>query len=355
MNKNGENTYKEIFSQPQVWGDTLQAFQSQKGMFDHIWQEKPVDLVIFTGCGSTYYLSLTAAALVQHLTGIAAQARPASELVLFPELTFPKGKRVILVTISRSGETSETILALQTFRQRVNGNVIAITCNSQSTLAKEADFAFSSDAAQENSIAQTRSFTSMTILVEALAAHLANLDTNDTLNPLPSTCQRLLDEYHAMAKTLGEADHIQRFFFLGAGYLYGIAAEAMLKMKEMSLAYSEAFHPLEFRHGPMSMVSNQSLVVGLLSKNAYAQEIAVLNQMYGLGGNILVLVEDDQPKFTKSYHVVRFKSGTPPWAQPVLYLPILQLIAYYRSLYNNQNPDQPQNLSAVVTLETLSS
>jgi glucosamine--fructose-6-phosphate aminotransferase (isomerizing) len=123
----------------------------------------------------------------------------------------------------------------------------------------------------------------------------------------------------------------------------------MLKMKEMSLSYSEAYHFLEFRHGPMSMVNRQTLVVGLLSEAALPHEIAVLKDMRALGGRVLAITPVKLPPEAADYQIVLPK-GLTDMERGALYLPALQLLAFYRSLRNGLNPDTPTNLTAVVNL-----
>ena len=168
---------------------------------------------------------------------------------------------------------------------------------------------------------------------------------------LPAKGSRLIAAYHDLAARLGAAPAIQRFFFLGSGPLYGLACEAMLKMKEMSLSYSEAYHVLEFRHGPKSMVDATSLVVGLLSENAFVEECAVLADMRRLGARTLAIVPDDKADSAIADSLVTLpddRSSISP--SLVFYLPILQLLAYYRSRSKGLDPDGPRNLTAVVTL-----
>lgn len=353
MVERGTHTLREILSQPVVWQETLASFPSQARGLVQFWQQSSPEQLLVTGCGSTYYLSLTAAPLLQALTGVPSQARPASELVFFPEWLFPSAQRILLVTISRSGETTETVEAVRAFRQYGGKHLLAITCDSHSSLAQSADFVLAANTAQEQSVAQTRSFSSMTLLVQAAAAHLAGQDTHRILAPLPQIGEQLLSAYSPLANRLGESRDVESFFFLGAGFLYGIACEAMLKMKEMSLSYSEAFHPLEFRHGPMSMVDERSLVVGLVSPQAQQQEVAVLQHMHQLGGKILAQGDLDASQIISFGEVVRINSGIPAWARPVLYLPVLQLLAFYRALARGQDPDHPHNLQAVIQLESL--
>ncbi len=346
----GIHSLTEITSQPQIWDKAAQAFERQAGALKALWTAGGFDRVLFTGCGSTHYLALAGAALVQQLTGINARAYPASEIALMPEFVLLPNSKPLLITVSRSGETTETVEALRVFREQTGSPVIAVTCASSSTLSLQADLNFSVDEAQETSLAQTRSFASMMIVVQGIAATMAGREDFGSLDRLTPTVTRLLDRYGGLAKRLGEDRQIERFFFLGSGKLYGIANEGMLKMKEMSLSYSEAFHVLEFRHGPMSMVNEHSLVVGLISDEAAPQEIAVLRQMRGRGAQILALSEADYG-LGEWAHAVVIDSGLPAWARAVTYLPVLQLMAYYRALSNGQNPDLPANLSFVIALD----
>ena len=348
----GIHTFAEITSQPAVWNKAVTAFAKKSEALKALWNTGNFDHVLFTGCGSTYYLALAGAALFQELTGIDARAYPASEIALLPDFVFLPTSSPLLIAISRSGETTETIEAMRVFRQRTDNPVIAVTCGSSSALSLQADLNFSIDEAQETSLAQTRSFASMLIVVQGIAALIAGRSDLNTLDRLIPTVTRLLEQYGALAKRLGEDRQIERFFFLGSGSLYGVACEGMLKMKEMSLSYSEAFHVLEFRHGPMSMVNEHTLVVGLISEEAAPQEIAVLRQMKARGAQIMVLSETkSDPSLSDWAHFVHLDSKLPRWARAVTYLPVLQLMAYYRALSNGQNPDQPANLSFVIALD----
>jgi glucosamine--fructose-6-phosphate aminotransferase (isomerizing) len=354
MTAPGTHTLSEILSQPSVWAETLDVIAGFQEGLSNLWRDSPVQRVLFTGCGSTYYLSHTAAAKFQMYTGIPACSHPGSELVLFPNLIYPgKSKASLLVTISRSGKTSETLEAVPVFRRRTGGEVLSITCDSRSPLALQSDLAFAADVAQEQSVAQTRSFTTMLLMAQSLVGYYAYQDVEGALSRLPGEAQELLDDYQPAARRLGEDNTLERFFFLGNGFLYGLASEAMLKMKEMSLTHSEAYHTLEFRHGPMSMVNARTLVVGLISESAYTHEMAVLRQMHDLGARVLVITPVLPPGITDWAEVVELNASVPAWARSVLYLPVLQLMAYYRAISKNLDPDRPANLDAVVHLDDL--
>jgi glucosamine--fructose-6-phosphate aminotransferase (isomerizing) len=152
-----------------------------------------------------------------------------------------------------------------------------------------------------------------------------------------------LNEYSTLAAELGSDAALDRFYFLGSGVRYGMACEASLKMKEMSLSHSEPFYFLEFRHGPKSMVTPGTLVVGLLSDAQRQPEQAVLDEMRGLGGRVLALGESGAD--------VAIQSGLSEPARSGLYLLVLQLLAYARARHKGLNPDQPTNLDAFVALK----
>ena len=343
----GRFTIAEIMSQPAVWENALRTFSGLREKFAAYWAVAAPDQVIVTGCGSTYYLALTAARLLRR-SGVDASACPASELLLNAEAICIPGRRYLLLTLSRSGTTSETVRAQEQFKSGIGGSVITVTCDSASPLAAGADLAFAIDAGQEKSVAQTRSYSSMLLVVQQVAAHLAGRRLTDS-SQLPAVCHQLLESHADLARSLAENAAIEKFFFLGMDALYGIACEAMLKMKEMSLSYSEAYHTLEFRHGPMSMVGDDSLVIGLITPAAAKQEIRVLDEMTDMGATVLAIAQTH----IENHQHVRLPADLPGWCSPVLYLPVLQLLAYHRAMFNDCDPDQPHNLSAVVSLDDI--
>ena len=348
-------TWQEIISQPQTWRATLDGFAaSQAALKDFIAgdlaSKSPFDQIVVVGCGSTHYLAQAAAATLTHCTAVPARAFPSSEVWLFPG-TVPAG-RTLLLAVSRSGTTTETLRALERFREINAGPVLTVTCHPESPLAQQADFVLAAPDAQERSIAQTRSFSSMLLLTQALTATLARDEGMlEQLRQLPDALDDLVDRVGDLPRRLGADLDVERIYFLGAGPLYGLANEVMLKMKEMTLSYAEAYHSLEFRHGPMSMVNEHTLIVGLLSDTALAEEIRVLEDMHNLGGRTLALVED-RSAFAgwQPDHIVELGSGMNEWARGPLYLPVLQRLAYHRAVAKGLDPDRPHNLTAVIEL-----
>jgi glucosamine--fructose-6-phosphate aminotransferase (isomerizing) len=337
---NESYTYTEIKTQPQAWQNALDvawaAAPAIKALTDRYNQ------VLFSGCGSTYYLSLAGAALFQKMTGKNARAVPGSELLFNTAAVVDQKSPCLLIAISRSGTTSETVKAVEQFKKARLGEVIVVS-NYDTTLSTLADLSIIIPAGQEFSVAQTRSYASMLVAVTALCAIAAGRnELRSAMDELPGLGQHLLEKYESLAQEVGENLNYDRFYFLGSGTRYGLASEVSLKMKEMTLTHSEPFYFDEFRHGPMSMVGESTVVVGLLSAENFAQEQAVLDEMQALGASILALSE--------SHADVEFHSAIPEEVRGVLYLPVLQLMAFHRSLAKGLNPDSPQHLSAVVTL-----
>jgi glucosamine--fructose-6-phosphate aminotransferase (isomerizing) len=251
--------------------------------------------------------------------------------------------------VSRSGETSETLHALQTFRQHSTADILGVTVYADSQLARILPHVLVTAGAEEHSVAQTRSFSSMYVLIQAMTAVAAgNLQILEHLKRLPDRFARLMRAYEPLAKSLADDLNRQHFVFLGSGAYYGLALEAMLKMKEMSLSAAEAFHFLEYRHGPKSLVSDRTLVIGLISDASRTEELKVLAEMRRLGAHVLAL--DETRQGLEADDVVELASGLSYLERGALMLPVLQLMAYYRSMANGLNPDMPTNLDAVVRL-----
>ena len=329
------HTEREILSQPDVWAKTLEDVDPHPAA--HLLRQ--ADEVVVIGCGSTHYLAMTAAALLR-AAGVRAWSLPSSELVptAQPQLVDP-GKTVLLA-ISRSGTTTETTRAVEHFLRHGGHRVIALTCDPSSTLATQADLVMLAPEAQEISVAQTRSFSTMTLIISAVAGALGDADLMHLRN-LPSAGREVMERCREPMRRLAQSVALESFYFLGSGSLFGIASEGMLKLKEMSLTQSEAYHGLEFRHGPMSMCDASASVISLASPERAALEDAVKSDLIELGAHVTTIgpgCDIGLPEHA-------------PWLRSALYLLPLQLLALERALHKGLDPDQPRHLTAVIHLE----
>ncbi|MGD0750929.1 MAG: SIS domain-containing protein [Anaerolineales bacterium] len=351
-NDKGFYTHQEILSQPAAWAAGLAIMKEQRQAILDLAPADRFNQIVFTGCGSAYYLALASAALAQELTGLPTRAFPASELWLYPQSSYTQAK-TLLVALSRSGETTETLRACQAFQADKRGELLTLSCYGDMPLAKLGTHNIVLPSGQEQSVAQTRAFSTLYLGTVALACLWSGrVDLFDSLGRLPEVGARILTEYASLAAGLGRDASLDRFYWLGSGPRQGLACELSLKMKEMSLTHSEPFHFMEFRHGPKAMVTPQALVVGLRSTHNKATETAVLEDVKALGGRTLDLAEDGaEPLPRGSGQEVRFGSGLDEAVRNVLYLPVGQLIAFERSLSKGLDPDRPGNLDSVVKLQ----
>ncbi len=330
-------TEAEIKDQTSAWGQALELVSTAA-----LPKAADYEQTIFTGCGSTHYLSRAAAALYQELTGRPARAVSGGELWLNPA-DYLADRRTLLIAVSRSGTTTETVKAVDRFRAEKRGDVIAVS-NYPARLSQLSDVSIVIERGQEESVAQTQSFASMYVGAAAISARMANrADLLSSMQLLPRVGEGLIAGYEDFVRELGRNLELDRFYFLGSGIRYGLACEMSLKMKEMTLTHSEPFQFLEFRHGPMSMVNSSTVVVGMLSDTNGHYERRVLTEMEALGAHIVSLGESDAD--------VSFASGVPESVRSVLYLPVLQMMALHRSLAKGLDPDRPRNLAAVVKLD----
>jgi glucosamine--fructose-6-phosphate aminotransferase (isomerizing) len=344
MDKHQNHTLKEIQSQPAVWAESLKILEEKRNDLAAYLGREDWHSILFTGCGSTYYLSLAAAGAMQAVQDLPARGLPASEIWLNPGSVRPRGLKTLLVAVSRSGSTTETLRACQAFRAVGLGEILTLSCYPEAPLASLGDMNLVFPAGREESVAQTRSFSTLYLACVGLALlRSAGPQALGQLFALSQLASRLLEKYAAQALELGGDLRFDRTYFLGSGMRYGLASELSLKMKEMSLSHSEPFHFLEFRHGPMSMAGESTLLVGLLGGPAQEKEQQVLNDIAALGARTFMLGEQTGE--------VSFASGLAEPARTPLFLPLGQLLAYGRALSRGLNPDRPHNLSSVITLD----
>jgi glucosamine--fructose-6-phosphate aminotransferase (isomerizing) len=339
--QSGKHTFEEIHSQPAAWPAALQAVKDHARAVNALWQSGHYAQVLLTGCGSPYYIAQAVAANWREM-GLPAIAAPASEIWLNPRSAYLK-KPTLLVALSRSGSTTEVLQACNAFTGEGAGDVLTISCYPQAPLATLGKTNIVVTSGQEESFAQTRAFTSLYLAALACGALFAGDDVQlRDLMQLGEASKRVLAAATPLAQQHGRNAGFDRYYFLGSGERYGLACEMSLKMKEMSLSHSEPFHFMEFRHGPQTMVTESTLVVGLVSERNAEREQAVLADMRKLGGTTFAIGEAGCD--------VNFASGVREPARNALYVVAGQLLAYEHAISKGLNPDRPHNLHAVVKL-----
>jgi glucosamine--fructose-6-phosphate aminotransferase (isomerizing) len=347
----GAFALSEILSQPLCWRTCFSELRDNRTLSRIAEQLGGKRNWLFVGCGSSFYVALSAASTLTALTGMPARAVPASEILLFPQLTLV-AEDCIPVLISRSGRTSEVLKVAEAFRER-NIATLGISCAPNQTLEKLVSSAIVLPAADEQSTVMTRSFTSMLMALQALAATMGGqedfLESQRALNPC---AERFIEELPNHVEEFVSRHAFADYVCLGQGALYGIACESALKLTEMSVSYGQSFHTLEFRHGPKSIVSQQTLIMFLLSESGYKAELEVLEEIKELGGITFVVTNraEDRARRAADF-LVELGADGPELARLPLYLPAQQLLGLYTGIKKGLDPDRPRHLSRVVVLE----
>ena len=344
------NTWKEILSQGVVWRQVLDYLCEGPAIDKILAARKDSTARLFIGCGTSFYLAEAAAISWTLLTGQVARAIPASEILLFPKLL--QAEEPQAVVISRSGRTSEAVRAAHLLRNELHIPTVGITCAENSDLQQACDLSLVLRACDENSTVMTRSFTSMLLALQVLAARQAkDCEFVESLRGVAEQFSRtinyLVERMEAFVATHMFADYV----FLGQGPFYGIAREAALKVMEMSCSYSQSFHALEFRHGPKAIVSPATCLTFFLSDAGQKAESEVLAEMKELGGTIVTVCNRADSETRKNSDlVVELELPADGLALAAPYVVPCQLMGFLSGLKKGLNPDQPKNLTRVVIL-----
>ena len=349
----GVHTIAEILSEPATWKSCLEFVQNSPTI-KSLNEKLPRDIEwLFIGCGSSFYLAQAAATSWTILTGEKTRAIPASEITLFPQL-FPVPCQPALIT--RSGHTSEVLQAAEYLESSLNLRTLAITCGTDTPIQKIASHCIILPFADEKSTVMTRSFTSMLLTLQSLAAIRGDRrDFLDQLRDLPDEVAERMSAIQSTIKSLVDARSFADYVFLGQGPFFGIAQESMLKVKEMSRSYAQSFHTLEFRHGPKAIVSPETLITFIISETAFDAEVAVLEEIKKLGGSTLVVSNAGNSAIRGAAdYLIELSLDVPEAARAAASVIPGQLLGFYTGIKKGLNPDEPRNLSRVVMLETRS-
>lgn len=355
-NTAGAHSLKEILSQPQCWSETLQDLSKSKTLESVAQRFATAQEWLFIGCGSSYYVALSAAAVMGRVTGLRSRALPASEILLHPDLVSGDAGTCVPVLISRSGLTSEVLAAAEVLKRR-GIPTLAISCASGQPLAELATETILLTRADEKSTVMTRSFSSMLLALQALAAVVARKPAFiDSLVAMASTAAPLLPPLPEKIRAFVSSHDFDDYVYLGQGAFYGLACEGALKVTEMSVSYAQCFHTLEFRHGPKSIVGPETLLVFLISESGYEAECEALKEMKSLGATTLTVTNraNDTVRAASDL-VVELGLDVPEFARLAPYLFAGQLLGLHTGLKKGLDPDSPRNLSRVVVLEDKSS
>lgn len=324
---------KEILSQPEIWRRVLALVQNES---DPVAKVRSLDRkgpIFFTGCGSSYYLSLAASPLANALGAGPAQALSASDLILYPEAYWRGVPRGTLVAVSRSGKTVETCEAARHARA-LGWHTMAVACYQDAPLIEVCNDALVLAEAAEVSRFTTRAWTAMLLALEMLLARLGRQEElQRELLRLPDQTSRLLERYAGKVSDFARAATFQDYVYLGQGPYFGLASELALKTKEMVRVPAVAYPSLEYLHGPRYAATASTLIVVLLSDGGVKHQLDLLPKLKPLGAKIAVVCERAVAEVrANADFVLELESDLSDYGRMLMMVPPLQLFAYHRAL-----------------------
>ncbi|GGK35992.1 glutamine--fructose-6-phosphate transaminase (isomerizing) [Nocardia camponoti] len=314
-----------------------------------------VSKVVFLGCGSAYYAGQLGAALVEELARIPATAEPASEFRYRNPVVDPDA---LYVAISQSGETMDTLAAVQEL-QRKGGRVIGAVNVVGSAIARQCGAGMFLHAGPEVSVASTKAVTNMAVSFAMLALLLGRVrDLSaadgkrivDGLHSLPDAIDAVIADEPAIAQIAARFAKAQNMFFVGRVRMWPTAREGAQKLKEISYIHAEAYQGSELKHGPLALIDAEMPSVVLLPDDELlAKNLTTIEQIKARGGAVLAVTNADVPDDCADA-VIRVPKTTPE-LDPIIFTIPLQLLAYHTALTLGRDVDKPRNLAKSVTVE----
>ncbi|HZS67244.1 MAG TPA: glutamine--fructose-6-phosphate transaminase (isomerizing) [Burkholderiales bacterium] len=356
---------KEIFEQPAAVAATLEGIASATSVVPQVFGAhaaeifKDVDAVLVLACGTSYHAGVVARYWIESLAGIPCNVEIASEYRYRETVPDP---RTLVVVISQSGETADTIAALHHARALGQPNALAICNVPESALVRTAQLRFLTRAGPEIGVASTKAFTaqlaSLFVLAMVLAKQRNRLPKErevallEALRKLPDWLANALRTEPEMAAWAARFAQCEHALFLGRGVHYPIAMEGALKLKEISYIHAEAYAAGELKHGPLALVDRNMPVVAIAPKDALLDKLkSNLQEVRARGGELYVLA-DANAGLTNGdgVHIVALHDEAGVLSPIVSTVP-LQLLAYHAALLRGNDVDKPRNLAKSVTVE----
>lgn len=354
---------KEIFEQPRAVSDTLEgvaAFSPTLFGADVEGIFRNTKRLLFLACGTSYYAALTAKYWIEEVAGIPCDVEIASEYRYRVSVPDPQ---TLVVTISQSGETADTLAALRHARDDLGMKQTLTICNvATSAMVNESRLVYITRAGVEIGVASTKAFTTQLTALYLLAFTLAKLNGRLDRMAEEDELKRLRHLPVAMSAVLAQEPQIiawaecfaakQHALFLGRGVHYPIALEGALKLKEISYIHAEAYPAGELKHGPLALVDREMPVVTVAPNDRLLEKLkSNLQEVRARGGELYVCADGDSViESNEGMHVIRLPENYGRLS-PILHVLPLQLLAYHTALACGTDVDKPRNLAKSVTVE----
>ena len=353
---------KEIFEQPKAIADTLDAVPaiSPELFGDGAWRVfEQVEQVLILACGTSYYSGSVAKYWLESIAKIPTSVEVASEYRYRESVPNPN---TLVVTITQSGETADTLAALKHARSLGMAHTLTVCNVATSAMVRECAFAYITRAGVEIGVASTKAFTTQLVGLFLLALALAQVKKRlpeaaeqahlKSLRHLPVAVQAVLalePQVIAWSELFAAKENA---LFLGRGMHYPVALEGALKLKEISYIHAEAYPAGELKHGPLALVTSQMPVVAIAPNDALLEKLeSNLQEVRARGGELFVFADaDTRIESAEGVHVIRMPEHYGALS-PILHVVPLQLLAYHTAVARGTDVDKPRNLAKSVTVE----
>ena len=354
---------KEIHEQPGAVRDTLNSMVkngkidlSETGLTDEM--IRSITQIDIVACGSAWHVGMAAQYVIEDLAGIPVRVELASE---FRYRSIPMSGQTLVIVISQSGETADSLAALRVAKER-GAETLAIVNVIGSTIAREADHVLYTLAGPEIAVATTKAYSAQLIAADVLAIHLARVLDRMTaeeeenllaeLATIPDKIKRILEEKERLQWFSSKMANTHDIFFIGRGLDYAISLEGSLKMKEISYIHSEAYAAGELKHGTISLIENNTLVIGVLTQQAlYEKTVSNMMECKSRGAYLLGITTNGNFAVEDSVNFTVYIPRTDEHFMASLAVVPLQLLGYYTSVNRGLDVDKPRNLAKSVTVE----
>lgn len=357
---------KEIFEQPKSVQDTMrgrllveEGVIKMAGIWDHMEKFRNANRIIIIACGTSWHAGLIGEYLIEEYARIPVEVEYASEFRYRNPIITDKD---VVIAISQSGETADTMAALKLAKER--GAFIYGICNVvDSSIARITDAGSYTHAGPEIGVASTKAFTAqltiLSLIALKLGKHNGNLGNADfmsliaELDAMPKKIEDVLNSTHDLVQDIAK-DFVQatNFLYLGRGYNYPAALEGALKLKEISYIHAEGYPAAEMKHGPIALIDeNMPIVIIAPKKGHYDKIVSNVQEIKARKGKVIAVVNRGDVQVSAMADYVIEIPETSECFSPIVASVPLQLLAYYIAVYRGANVDQPRNLAKSVTVE----
>ena len=355
---------KEIFEQPEVLRNTMrgrlmfaEGNAKLAGLDTNIRELRNINRIIITACGTSYYAGMVGEYMIEDLAGVPVEVEYASEFRYRNPIIKPG---TLVLAISQSGETADTLAALKEAQQK-GATALAICNGVGSTIARTSDGGVYLHAGPEIGVASTKAFTSQVTVLAMIALLLgrqrrlsfeSGADIVKAMQELPELVEKTLKLSDQIAGIAHQYVKANNFLYLGRHYNYPVAMEGALKLKEISYIHAEGYPAAEMKHGPIALIDENMPVVVIAPKDAlFDKVISNVRESKARGGKVIAITTDDcHPLDEIADHLIKVPK-TISMLMPILTCIPLQLMAYHIAVLRGNDVDQPRNLAKSVTVE----